>query len=491
MNPSIKTLLAEGTQLSDDQTALKQVSGWVRFKRHVGNKTTFICLYDGSSLDELQCVCLIDQLSDDQWSTIRNLTIGSSVQFRGIMIDSPADGQKYEFQVQEAILLGDCPTQTFPLAKNEFTMEYFRKFPHLRSRSRIMQAIMRIRSTLALATHDFYRENGFIYLHTPLITGSDCEGAGEVFRLATVGTHKIQQTNLDTNEQTEIEVPKEFFDKPAYLTVSGQLNGETYACGMSRIYTFGPTFRADPSQTNRHLAEFWMIEPEIAFCNLEQLMPFAQEYVQYCIRQVLTKNEEDIKFLEEKQSPKLLERLTNLATQDFIRLPYTEAIEKLNQHQLDHFTKTGEQLFEVLVEWGLDLGSEHEKYLVDQIYNQTPIILYDYPSSIKPFYMKENPEDKYPNKPPTVGAMDVLVPGIGELIGGSQRETDLKIITTKMKKQRLNKKDYQEYLDLRRFGSVPHSGFGLGFDRLVLLATGTASIKDVIPFPRSIGYLPF
>lgn len=488
MKPSIKDLLIQGVR---DPPVEQQIAGWVRFKRHVGNKTTFICLYDGSSLEELQCVCLVDQLPEDQWKMVRNLTIGSSVQFQGIMIDSPADGQLYEFQVTQATLLGDCPSATFPLAKKDFTMEYFRKYPHLRSRVRTMQAIMRIRSTLAQATHDFYKQNGFIYLHTPLITGSDCEGAGEVFRIAPIGQTKVQKKNLDTGEVSEIDVPKEFFDKPAFLTVSGQLNGETYACGMSRIYTFGPTFRADPSQTNRHLSEFWMIEPEIAFCTLEELMPFAQDYIQYCLRQVLDEHEEDIKFLEEKQSSGLFRRLHRIAAEDFIRLPYTTAIEELQAAQVDHFTQTGEPLFETTVSWGIDLGAEHEKYLVDVLHDQTPVILYDYPSSIKPFYMKENPAEKYPEKSTTVGAMDVLVPGIGELIGGSERETDIKIITTKMKKQRLKKSDYQEYLDLRRFGSVPHSGFGLGFDRLVLLATGTHSIKDVIPFPRSIGYLPF
>jgi asparaginyl-tRNA synthetase len=465
--PTIKRLLSIGA--TSDKSQYK-VGGLIRYRRLQGNRTAFLCLYDGTCYEDLQCVCSSTILTPDEWHLVQNINIGSSAEVTGYMVVSPAKGQKWEFSVLSIRLIGDCPSETYPMIKKDFTLEFFRKYPHLRGRTRVGSAVMRIRSTLSLATHDFYRDRDFTYLHTPLITGSDCEGAGETFRVSSDARSKTDKV-------------REFFGKPAFLTVSGQLNAETYACGMSRVYTFGPTFRADNSNTTRHLAEFWMIEPEIAFCDLEGLMNLAESYVKYCLRAVFEKNNDDLVFLD-KQSPGLFTRLERIINEPFIKLSYTNAID-----QLQFYQKTSADASYEHVVWGTDLKSEHEKYLVDVVYKGLPVILYNYPSDIKSFYMKENLLDE--NLRSTVAAMDLLVPGIGELIGGSQRETDIEILSNKMLNRGLKLEDYKEYLDIRRYGNMPHSGFGLGLERLVMLATGMTNIRDVIPFPRYVDHLEF
>lgn len=465
---TVKKLLSIG---ATDENPLYQIGGLIRYRRLQGKQTAFLCLYDGTCYEDLQCVCNSTILTPDEWNLVQNINIGSSVEVLGNIVASPAKGQKWEFKVSTIKLIGDCPSDTYPLIKKDFTLEYFRKFPHLRGRTRVCSSVMRIRSTLSLATHDFYRDRDFTYLHTPLITSSDCEGAGETFKVSS-------DARKDPTGK-----PREFFGKPSYLTVSGQLNAETYACGMSRVYTFGPTFRADNSNTTRHLAEFWMIEPELTFCDLDGLMELAEAYVKFCLQMVLKHNYDDLVFLD-KQTPNLLSKLETIVNQPFIKLSYTEAIDQLLAAQ-----KSSTQTLFDPVSWGMDLSSEHEKYIVDIIHNSRPVILFNYPSQIKSFYMKENPANIAPG--PTVAAMDLLVPGIGELIGGSQRETNIDLLSQKMISKGLKLDDYKEYLDIRRYGNMPHSGFGLGLERLVMLATGMTNIRDTIPFPRYTDHIDF
>lgn len=465
--PTIKQLLEHGT--STDQMV---IGGLIRFYRHQGKKTSFLCLSDGTCFADLQCVCFSKQLTPEEWEVVQAITIGSAVELEGKLVESPKSGQKYELVVSKITLTGGCDSEQYPLIKQNFNLEHFRKHLHLRGRTPVGASVARIRSGLSLATHQFFTSQDFIYLHTPLITGSDCEGAGETFQVSSDARDQI-----DSNGKV---IKREFFGKPAFLTVSGQLNGEAYACGMSRIYTFGPTFRADNSNTTRHLAEFWMIEPEVAFCDLFGIMDLAEQYVQYCVRWVLKNYHDDLVFFDQ-HAPGLLEQLHKLVAEPFIRLSYEEAIGQLQQ--------VDSQIFEVQVEWGIDLGSEHEKYLVDVIHQGRPVILYNYPSLIKSFYMKENTDSPADRR--TVSAMDLLVPGIGELIGGSQRETSLEILRRKMVSNGLKESEYREYLEIRKFGNMPHSGFGLGFERLVMLVTGLKNIRDVIPFPRHVGHLSF
>lgn len=484
------------TDLPSHQDKKLTAQGWFRYIRKQKNQA-FAALSDGTSFQKLQCVFLKKSLPDDLWQTIIGLDNGSSVQVTGTLIESPAKGQTHELQVETLVVFGQCDQDEYPLSfKKGFKMDHLRQYLHLRARVEIIQCIMRIRSTLDYATHQFFQQQGYLRLHTPLITSSDCEGAGEVFEVSSDSRYKMSlmaepQRDPPKSEQEKkdreaaLEAKRLFFGKKAFLTVSGQLDGESYATAMSRIYTFGPTFRAENSVTYRHLAEFWMIEPEMAFMDLFQNMQVAQDYVQFCVQQVLEKHQDDLKFLEQKQeNPSgglsgegLVDRLTRIAESDFPRVSYTRAIELLQPHA----TKFEEQ--EIV--WGMDMASEHEKFLVDHCFDGQPIIVYNYPSAIKSFYMYENDPDDQGRK--TVAAMDMLVPGIGELIGGSQREDRYPLLLEKIKAAGLDPTDYQDYLDLRKYGNVPHSGFGLGFERLVMLATATHHIRDTIPFPRAVG----
>lgn len=470
--------------------------GWFRYLRKQ-SKQIFGHLYDGSSHTDLQCVFLKTNLPEETWNMAKSMDNGSCVELVGDMVDSPARGQDYELIVKELILYGQCDMSEYPLVpKKGFTFDYYRQFLHLRPRVKVMQSIMRIRATLDYATHEFFRKNGYLRLHTPCITASDCEGAGETFEVNSLSRYKMSlrhhATELEEAQsederkrlESALEAKKFFFGQPAFLTVSGQLDAEAYACGMGRVYTFGPTFRAENSNTYRHLAEFWMIEPEMAFMTLKEDMEVAQAYVQYCLQKVLEEHREDLIFLEEKQEngAGLIERLERICQSDFPRVSYTSAIELLQTE-----VEKGVEFDENEIMWGMDLASEHEKHLVSVCFDGQPIVVHGYPSKIKAFYMHENEPDEQGRE--TVAAMDMLVPGIGELIGGSQREVRTDILEEKMKKAGLEVEQYRDYLDLRRYGNVPHSGFGLGFERLVMLATATHHIRDVIPFPRAVALI--
>lgn len=419
------------------------VCGWVRTIRKQRD-ITFIALNDGSSFANLQIIVNKDiELSPE-------CSVGASIRVEGKIVESPAKGQRVELIASKIHLYGGIPNaKEYPLAKKRHTLEYLRGMAHLRPRTNTFGAVTRVRNTCAKATHDFFQKGKYKYIHTPLITSSDCEGAGETFNVTTDYTEK-------------------FFDKDAYLTVSGQLNVESYCCALGNVYTFGPTFRAEKSHTNRHLAEFWMIEPEIAFAELPDVMEVAEEYVKYCIIQLLDENREDLDFFQKMYSDGLIEHLETISTTKFIRLTYTEAVEQLQEDFPD-------------LQWGDDLNSDQEKLLASKI----PVFVYDYPREIKSFYMKDNEDGK------TVGATDLLVPGIGELIGGSVREDDYDKLLSKMQEYKMDIETYQWYLDLRKYGSIPHGGFGLGFERLLLLVTGMTNIRDVIPFPRAPGGLMY
>jgi len=380
-------------------------------------------------------------------------------------------------KLKKIVLLGECVPSEYPLSKSKLPLEFLRTVQHLRPRTNTFGAMARIRSACAFATHEFFTKHGFFYVHTPLITASDCEGAGEMFQVTTLIPKDNKVTGIPTSKDGKIEYEKDFFKKPAYLTVSGQLNGEMYACALSNIYTFGPTFRAENSHTTRHASEFWMIEPEMCFCDLNDTMDIAEAYVKHVVNYVLANNLEDINFFETLFEKGLKERLENVAKSAFKRVDYTEAIEIL--------LKVKDQKFENKVEWGIDLNSEHERYLTDKYFKQ-PIFIINYPQEIKSFYMRKNPDNpKTPRS--TVAAMDMLVPKIGELVGGSQREERLSVLEELMKAKKLDLEAYKSYLDLRRFGSVMHSGFGLGFERLIMFVTGIENIRDAIPFPRVPG----
>lgn len=430
-----------------------KVSGWIRSVRD--QKTfMFIELNDGSTLRNLQII------SNDK-SLIDSLTTGASISVTGTLVASPGKNQAIEMQADTIEIYGLSSAETYPLQKKQHTFEYLRTIANLRPRTNTQGAVLRVRSALAFATHLFFQQKGFAYVQTPIITGSDCEGGGEMFRI----------TTLDPLSTKTKDYSQDFFGKPAYLTVSGQLEGEMLACALSDIYTFGPTFRAENSHTSRHLAEFWMIEPEMAFADLKDNMDCAENYLKFCVNYVLENCREDLEFFDKFIENGLITRLQLVASTPFARLTYTEAVEILK--------KSG-KTFEFAIDWGTDLQSEHERYLAEEHFKK-PVILTDYPAEIKSFYMKGNEDGK------TVAAMDVLVPKIGELIGGSQREDRLDVLEKKIAEFGLNKEDYKWYLQLREYGSVPHSGFGLGFERLVLFTTGMENIRDVIPFPRFAG----
>ena len=436
------------------------VGGWVRSVRD--SKTFgFIVVNDGTFFEPLQVV-YHDNL--ENFAEICKLNVGSAIVVTGTLIATPEAKQPFELQATEVVVEG-ASTADYPLQKKRHTLEYLRTMTHLRPRTNTFQAVFRVRSLCAYAIHKFFQERDFVYVHTPLITGSDCEGAGEMFQVTT-----LDLNNVPKNPDGTVDYTKDFFNKPTNLTVSGQLNGETYAMAFRNIYTFGPTFRAENSNTTRHAAEFWMIEPEIAFADLKDDMILAESMIKYVIRYVLEHAPEEMNFFNSFVDQGLLERLRHVLESDFGHVTYTEAIELLKEHN---------DKFDYQVSWGCDLQTEHERYLTEQIFKR-PVFVTDYPKEIKAFYMKLNEDGK------TVAAMDCLVPGIGEIIGGSQREDDYDKLLARMQELGLKAEDYSFYLDLRKYGSARHAGFGLGFERCVMYLTGMGNIRDVIPFPRTV-----
>ncbi|MDR1879226.1 MAG: asparagine--tRNA ligase [Bacteroidales bacterium] len=436
------------------------VQGWVRTKRG-NNNVTFIAVNDGSIVHNIQIVADSGKFDED---TLKNVTTGACISVTGLLVQSMGRGQSVEIQADKIDVLGLSDPETFPLQKKGHSMEFLRSIAHLRPRTNYFGCVLRLRHGMSFAIHKYFNDKGFFYLHTPIITAADAEGAGEMFRVTTLNMEDVPRT-----KDGKVDYAEDFFGKPTNLTVSGQLNGEMGAMALGNIYTFGPTFRAENSNTPRHLAEFWMIEPEMAFCDLEDAMCIAEDFIKYCIRYALENNRDDLQFLNDFIDKELIQRLTSIVDADFIRLTYTEAISIL--------IASGHK-FEFKVEWGADLQAEHERYLVEQHFKR-PVILIDYPKDIKAFYMKQNDDGK------TVRAMDILLPKIGELIGGSQREENLEKLLHAIEVRNMSKEELRYYIDTRRFGTAVHSGFGLGFERLLLFITGMTNIRDVIPFPRT------
>ncbi len=437
------------------------VGGWVRSVRD--SKTFgFIVLHDGSFFETLQIV-YHDVMPN--FEEISKLNVGAAIIVRGELVATPEAKQPFEIQA-ESIDVEGTSTPDYPLQKKRHSLEFLRTMTHLRARTNTFQAVFRVRSLIAHAIHCFFQERDFVYVHTPLITSSDCEGAGEMFQVTTLDLDSVPKT-----KEGAVDYAEDFFGKKTSLTVSGQLNGETYAMAFRNIYTFGPTFRAENSNTTRHAAEFWMIEPEIAFADLEDDMILAESMIKYIINYCLEHAPEEMKFFNDFIDKGLLDRLENVRTSEFGRITYTDAIELLKEHNDE---------FEYKVSWGCDLQTEHERYLTEKVFGK-PVFVTDYPKEIKAFYMKLNPDGK------TVAAVDCLVPGIGEIIGGSQREDDLEALRARMKELGLKEEDYDFYLDLRKYGSARHAGFGLGFERCVMYLTGMSNIRDVLPFPRTVG----
>ena len=443
-----------------------EVKGWTRTRR--GNKyVQFVALNDGSTIRNIQVVLDMNKFNEED---LKPITTGSSLRVRGKLVESMGKGQTCEIQAEEVEIYGTADPETYPLQKKGHTLEYLREKAHLRPRTNTFGAVFRVRSILAFAIHKFFNERGFVYLHTPLITASDCEGAGAMFQVTT-----LDLNNLPKDENNQVDYSGDFFGKSTALTVSGQLEGELGATALGAIYTFGPTFRAENSNTPRHLSEFWMIEPEVSFLDINGNMDLAEDFVKYCIGYALENAREDIEWLAEMYDKELISRLEFVLNNDFVRLTYTEGIKILEESGYK---------FDFPVSWGSDLQSEHERYLVEKHFKK-PVILTGYPKEIKAFYMKQNEDGK------TVRAMDVLFPKIGEIIGGSEREESLEKLQQRIEELNIPMKDMWWYLDTRRFGTVPHSGFGLGFERLVLFVTGMTNIRDVIPFPRTPGNAEF
>jgi asparaginyl-tRNA synthetase len=453
--------------VSEEIGSTFSVMGWVRTKRESKGGFSFIELNDGSCMSSLQVIAgeNLPNYKDD----VAKLQTGCSVRVRGTLVSSPAKGQRVELKAEEIEVLGWADPEQYPLQKKRHSFEFLRTIAHLRPRTNTFGAVARVRNALSFAIHSFFQERGFVYVHTPVITGSDAEGAGEMFRVTSFNLDQIPQ------KEGRTDFGQDFFGTPANLTVSGQLEAEVYALALGDVYTFGPTFRAENSNTTRHLAEFWMVEPEMAFCDLEGNVELATDFLKYLFAYVLKHCQEDMEFFKKFIDPTVIETLEKLVSQDFKRMTYTEAV--------DILTKAKEP-FEFPVSWGSDIQAEHERYLCEKVIDG-PLVLTDYPRTIKPFYMKVNKDGK------TVGAMDVLVPKIGEIIGGSQREDDYETLLERMKETNIDPAGYWWYLELRRFGSAPHSGFGLGFERLVQFVTGMANIRDVIPFPRTPGNVAF
>jgi asparaginyl-tRNA synthetase len=471
---SVKDLL-NNTKTLQEVTA----KGWVRTFRN----NQFIALNDGSTLQNIQCVVDFENTPE---TTLKRITTGAAVCVSGTLQESQGKGQNVEIQVSKIEILGDSDAEKYPMQPKKHSLEFLRENAHLRVRTNAFSAIMRVRSTLAFAVHQYFQENGFFYVNTPIITGSDAEGAGEMFRVSA-----LPFDNTPRTEDGKVNFKEDFFGKETNLTVSGQLEAETFAMGLGKVYTFGPTFRAENSNTSRHLAEFWMIEPEVAFNDLDANMDLAEDFIKYVIKYTVEKCEEDLKFLEgrlleeEKSKPQaersemsLLEKLNFVMENNFKRVSYTEAIDILR----DSIPNKKKKFNYIINEWGADLQSEHERFLVEKHF-KCPVILFDYPAKIKAFYMRLN--DNTEQGKETVRAMDILFPGIGEIVGGSQREERLDVLIEKMKAIGIEEEELWWYLDTRRFGTAVHSGFGLGFERLVLFVTGMSNIRDVIPFPRT------
>lgn len=439
------------------------VAGWIRTRRDSKAGFSFLAVNDGSGFDNVQVIA--PNTLNNYESEILKLTTGCSVVVDGTLKASEGKGQAYEINADKVFVTGFVEDpDTYPMSAKRHSVEYLREYAHLRPRTNLMGAVMRIRNTVAYAIHSFFQENGFMWVATPLITSSDCEGAGEMFTVT-----NFDLNNVPKNERGEADFSKDFFGKHAYMTVSGQLNVETYACAFSKVYTFGPTFRAENSNTTRHLAEFWMVEPEMAFTDLDGCATTAEKLLKYVFKTVLEQRADDMKFIAERVDKDAITRLEHFISSDFAKVDYTDAIEIL---------KKATKKFEYPVEWGIDLQSEHERYLAEEHF-KAPVVVKNYPRDIKAFYMKQNDDGK------TVAAMDVLAPGIGEIIGGSQREDNLEKLDKRMDELGMNKDSYWWYRDLRRYGSVPHSGFGLGFERLIVYITGVGNVRDVIPFPRT------
>lgn len=442
------------------------VEGWIRTRRD-SKEVSFIAVNDGSTMSSIQVV--LDRNFPGCDDLNPRLVNGASVSIKGKLVPSQGKEQKVEVVPVEISILGDADPEEYPLQKKRHSFEFLREIAHLRPRTNTIGSVMRVRNAMSFAIHKYFNENGFVYVHTPVITGSDCEGAGEMFHVTNFDLNNIPKTG------GKIDFTKDFFGKEASLTVSGQLEGEIYAMALKNIYTFGPTFRAEKSNTSRHLAEFWMIEPEMAFCDITGNMDAAENFIKYILRYVLENCIDDMGFFNSMIEKGIIENLEHITESKFERITYTDAVNELK--------KSG-RTFEYAVEWGIDLQSEHEKFLTQEIYKK-PVIVTDYPKDIKAFYMKMNDDGK------TVRAMDVLVPRLGEIIGGSERENDYNKLLARIRDMKLNEKEYWWYLELRKYGSVPHSGFGLGFERLIQFVTGMQNIRDVIPFPRCADTLDF
>ena len=434
--------------------------GWVRTKR--GNKNVaFIALNDGSTVNNIQVVCDAANFSDE---LLKDITTGACIAVKGTLVESMGKGQSVEIQAKEIEIYGKADVETYPLQKKGHSMEFLREIAHLRPRTNTFGCVLRIRHAMAYAIHKYFNDKGFCYLHTPLITASDCEGAGAMFQVTTMDLNNVPKT-----EEGKVDFSNDFFGRQTSLTVSGQLEGELGAMALGQIYTFGPTFRAENSNTPRHLAEFWMVEPEVAFYEIEDNMNLAEDFIKYCVKYALDNCMDDLKFLNDMFDKELISRLQGVISTEFVRLSYTDGV--------DILMKSGEK-FEYPVSWGTDLQSEHERYLVEKHFKK-PVIITDYPKDIKAFYMKQNADGK------TVRAMDVLFPKIGEIIGGSQREESYEKLKARIDELGMDTTNLWWYMDTRRFGTAPHSGFGLGFERLLLFVTGMQNIRDVIPFPRT------
>ena len=444
------------------------VKGWVRTRRDSKAGLSFIALHDGSCFDPVQVIAL-NSLSN--YADVQRLTAGCSLSVTGTVKESQGQGQSVEIDATDIEILGWVENpDTYPMAAKRHSIEYLREYAHLRPRTNVIGAVTRVRNCLSQAIHRFFHEKGYFWVSTPILTASDTEGAGEMFRVST-----LDMMNIPRDDKGNVDYSEDFFGKETYLTVSGQLNVETYCTAMSKVYTFGPTFRAENSNTSRHLAEFWMIEPEVAFAELKDVAQLAEDMLKYVCKAVLEELPDDMAFFAQRIKKDAVERLEKLVNSDFVRMDYTDAIEILKNCGKD---------FEFPVEWGIDLSSEHERYLAEE-HVGAPIIMQNYPKDIKAFYMRINDDGK------TVAAMDVLAPGIGEIIGGSQREERLDVFDARLEEMDLSKEDYAWYRDLRRYGTVPHSGFGLGFERLVAYVTGMQNVRDVIPFPRTPGNASF
>lgn len=463
----MKTLSIAEARRPESVGLAAKIQGWVRTRRDSKGGFSFIEVNDGSCFGNLQAIA--DGALANYESEIKHLAAGCSVTIEGEIKASGGKGQATEIAATKVIMHGLADPDTYPLQKKQHTFEKLREWAHLRPRTNTFGAIARVRNCISKSIHDFFQEDGFLYIHAPIITASDCEGAGAMFRVSTL------PVDNPPRKEGKVDFSQDFFGKQAFLTVSGQLEGEIFACSMGKVYTFGPTFRAENSNTSRHLAEFWMIEPEMAFFELTDNMDLAERFLKRIFKDVLEKCPEDMAFFKERIDPTVIETLEQILNSEFVRLPYTEAVEIL---------KSSGAKFEYPVEWGVDLQSEHERYLTEQKFKR-PVILYDYPKQIKSFYMRLNDDDR------TVRAMDVLVPKVGEIIGGSQREERLDVLQARMKEMGLEEAPYWWYLDLRRFGTVPHAGFGLGLERVVQFVTGMTNIRDVIPFPRTPGNAEF